>query len=477
MSELSSRSAYLPKPGDKKIRIPRVRPWRVLLPVIPKSKSSGPKSIILVYGFIGLIAIGTVLLMLPISSKSGHFTPFVDALFTSTSAVCVTGLVVVDTGDYWNLFGQVVVMLLIQLGGFGFMTSATLFLLAFGRRIGLRERLLIEESMGLQKMGGLINIIKQMAIFTILIESIGVVIFFIRFISENSFGSALWKAIFHTVSAFNNAGFDIFGSFRSLADYNTDPLVLLLTSGLIIFGGISYLVVIDVLRVRSFKKLAVDSKLVLVTTLSLLLLGTVVILLTEVKDTDTLGAMSLPAKFLNAFFQSVTARTAGFSTVDMANIADYALFFTMLLMFIGGASGSTAGGIKVNTFGMLASTIWSTIRGRERAGVFGREFVPQQIHRALTVVLLSIGLLAVVVLLLTVTEEFRFLDLLFETISAFGTVGLSTGITPGLSIAGRLIITVTMFAGRLGPLTLMLALIQRQHPTTYQYPEEAIRIG
>jgi len=477
MSELSSRSAYLPKPADKKIRIPRVRPWRVLLPVIPKSKSSVPRSIILVYGFIGLIAIGTILLMLPISSKSGHFTSFVDALFTSTSAVCVTGLVVVDTGDYWNLFGQVVVMLLIQLGGFGFMTSATLFLLAFGRRIGLRERLLIEESMGLQKMGGLVNIIKRMAIFTILIEAIGVVIFFIRFIPENSFWTASWKAIFHSVSAFNNAGFDIFGNFQSLSGYSADPLMILVTAVLIILGGISFLVVANIFEVKRLRKLSLDSKLVLSTTLSLLVLGAIIVLLTEINDPDTLGAMTLPQKVLNAFFQSVTARTAGFSTVNVANIADYALFFTMLLMFIGGASGSTAGGIKVNTFGMLTATVWSTIRGRERAGVFGREFVPQQIHRALTVVLLSIGLLAIVVFLLTVTEEFRFLDLLFETISAFGTVGLSTGVTPGLSTVGRLIITVTMFVGRLGPLTLMLALIQRQHPATYRYPEEAIRIG
>jgi trk system potassium uptake protein TrkH len=253
--------------------------------------------------------------------------------------------------------------------------------------------------------------------------------------------------------------------------------MLLTTAVLIILGGISYLVVIDVLKLRKEKRLTLDSKLVLYATTSLLVLGTVVILLTEFKDTDTLGAMSLPAKLLNAFFQSVTARTAGFSTINMAHIADYAVFFTMLLMFIGGASGSTAGGIKVNNFGMLTATIWSTIRGRERAGAFGREFTTQQIYRALAVMILSLGLVSVVVFLLTVTEDFRFIDLLFETISAFGTVGLSTGVTPGLSTAGRIIITITMFVGRLGPLTLMLALIQRQRAANFRYPEETVRIG
>ncbi len=477
MTTQSRSSRYTPKPGDKKIRIPRVRPWRIILPVIPKQKSNRPQSLILIYGFLGLIAIGTIILMLPISSKSGHATSFVDALFTSTSAVCVTGLVVADTANYWNLFGQIVILVLIQLGGFGFMTSATLFLLAFGRRIGLRERLLIGESMGLSKMGGLTSIVKRMAVFTLIIEAVGVLIFLIRFTSASGFWTALWQSIFHSVSAFNNAGFDIFGNFSSLSAYNADPLLLLVTAGLIILGGISFLVVTDIIQVKRFTKLSLDSKLVLFTTLALLIMGTIIVLLTEFRDPDTLGAMTFPQKVLNAFFQSVTARTAGFSSVNVANIANYALFFTMMLMFIGGASGSTAGGIKVNNFGMLAATIWSTLRGKEHAGAFNREFTTQHIHRALTVVLLSLGLISVVVFLLTITEEFRFLDLLFETVSAFGTVGLSTGITPGLTVAGRLIITITMFVGRLGPLTLMLALIQRQYPATYRYPEETVRIG
>jgi len=268
-----------------------------------------------------------------------------------------------------------------------------------------------------------------------------------------------------------------FLSIVSLSNYQGNTLVLLTTAALILLGGISLLVIVDLLRKRNLTRLTLDSKVVLSTTVLLLALGTMVILLTEFHDSDTLGALPFPQKLLNAFFQSVTARTAGFSTITVANLANYALFFTMLLMFVGGASGSTAGGIKVNTFGMLVATIWSTIRGKEHAGAFGREFSAQQINRALSVVMLSLALVSVVIFVLTLTEDFHFIDLLFETVSAFGTVGLSTGITPALSTAGKLVITATMFAGRLGPLALALSLMQRQQPSVYRYPEEAVRIG
>jgi len=433
--------------------------------------------LLLIYGFAVVIALGTLLLILPVSSEEGQFTNPVQALFTATSAVCVTGLVVVDTATYWSNFGQAVILVLIQIGGFGFMTSATLFLLILVRRIGLRERLLIGESMGLTRLGGLVRLVRNIALFTIIIEAIGTGLLYIQFSTESSTGTAIWKSLFQSVSAFNNAGFDIFGQFQSMLDYQGNTLVVLVTAGLILMGGISFLVVADLFKVRSLSRLSLDSKLVLSVTMILLTLGMIIILLTEFNDSDTLGAMSWPQKFLNAFFQSVTARTAGFSTIDMANIADYALFFTMILMFIGGASGSTAGGIKVNTFGMLFATIWSSIRGKEYAGAFGREFRTQQIYRALTIVMLSLGLLTIAVFILTITEEFSFLKLLFETVSAFGTVGLSTGITPDLSTAGQLVITATMFIGRLGILALALSLLQRQQPSTYRYPQEVIRIG
>jgi len=357
------------------------------------------------------------------------------------------------------------------------MTSATLLMLAFGRRIGLRERLLIGESMGLSRLGGLVRIVRNMAIFTLLAEGIGAAVFFIRFSAENTLRLAIWKSAFHSISAFNNAGFDIFGNFQSLTNYRGDPLVVLATAALIFLGGISFMVLSDVFKTRNLGRLSLDTKLVLITTVSLLAAGILVMLLTEFIEPATFGGISLPQKVLIAFFQSVTARTAGFSLVSMGSLAQYALFFTMFLMFVGGAAGSTAGGIKVNTFGMLAATIWSTIRGREHAGAFGREFSIQQLYRAIAVVMLSLGLVALVGFLLSLHEEASFISLFFETLSAFGTVGLSTGITPSLSLAGRIIITITMFVGRLGPLALTLALLQRQRPSQYRYPEEMVRIG
>ncbi len=466
-----------PRIGDRLYRPFRVKPWRVALQATTVPKSGGSVSLILVYGFAGIIALGTIMLMLPVSSRTGQFTPPVNALFTATSAVCVTGLVVVDTGTYWSSFGQGVILVLFQIGGFGFMTSATLLLIAMGRRIGLRERLLIGESMGVARLGGLVRTVRDVAIFTFLLEGIGAAVLFFRFLADSTPATALWKAIFHAVSAFNNAGFDILGNFRSLLDYQGDPTVLLTMAVLIILGGIGYLVVNDVLTSRSFGRLSTDSKIVLVTTLSLLALGTIFILLVESSNPATLGGLSLPQRLLMAFFQSVTPRTAGFAVVDVGRMLTLSLFFTMFLMFIGGASGSTAGGLKVNTFGVLVSTALSSLRGKEYAGAFGREFFGQNIYRALVLVMFYLGLAAIVVLALSLTEGFGFVNLLFETVSALGTVGLTTGITPGLSTAGRLIITISMFVGRLGPLTLASTLIQRQRPAAFRYPKDVVRIG
>ena len=466
------------KPGDRIFRVARVSPWRIPLPVIPRPKHPGLSPLILVYGFAGVIILGTILLMLPVASKTGQFTSPVNTLFTAASAVCVTGLAVVDTGDYWSSFGQGVILVLIQIGGLGFMTSATLLLLVLGRRLGLRERWLIGQSLGTERLGGMVKLVRRILVFTLICEAIGAAIFYIRFSLENPTGTAAWKAVFQAVSAFNNCGLDLFGNFRSLLGYQTDTTVILTTAGLIILGGISFVVVADMGRMRRFGRLSVDSKIVLVTTLGLLVLGTVVFLLSEYGNSATLGPLSFPYKLLNAFFHSVTPRTAGFSSINIGSMAAYSQFFTILLMFVGGAAGSTAGGIKVNTFGMLVATIWSTIRGKEHAGAFGREFANQQIHRALALVMLSLTLIFIVVFVLTITDKgFGFLKLLFETVSAFGTVGLSTGITPDLSVAGRLIITAMMFIGRLGPLILVLSLTQGQKPSEYRYPQDEVRIG
>lgn len=465
------------KPGDKVFRVPRLIPWSVPAAATPTARQGPLSPVLLLYGFLGLIAIGTILLILPFSSQEGRFTPFMDAFFTAVSAVCVTGLTVVDTADYWSHFGQGVILVLIQLGGFGFMSSATILLLAFGRRIGLRGRLLIGEALGIPRLGGLIALTLRMALFTAGVESLGALALFFHFSRTANAGTAAWRAVFQSVSAFNNAGFDVFGNFRSLMDFQTDVVMLLVTAALLIIGGLGFVVLADLVTARGFDRLSLDSKLVLLTTGVLLLVGFVVILLTEAVRPETLGSLSPPYKMLDAFFQAVAPRTAGFSVVDMAVVADYTLFFTTALMFIGGAAGSTAGGIKVDTLGLLAATIVSSLRGREFAGAFGREFTRQGIQRALAVVMLSLTWVVIVAFVLTATEGSRFLDLLFETVSAYGTVGLSAGVTPTLSVAGRAIIALTMYVGRLGPLTLALALIQRQRHSTYRYPEGLVRIG
>ena len=295
------------------------------MPGVPKFKSATSSSLILIYGFAGLIAIGTVLLLLPAATRTGESTRFIDAFFTATSAVCVTGLVVVDTATHWSLFGQAVILALIQLGGFGFMTTATMFLLMFGRRIGLRERLMVGESLGMERFGGLVRIVWQMAVFTLIAEVTGAAIFYFC-TSIGTLEMPAWKSIFHAISAFNNAGFDLFGNFSSLSGFQKDPPVLLLTSALIFLGGISFLVVIDLLRTRNWSHLSLDSKLVLSSTGLLLAFGTIAFLLTEYSNPDVMGPLSPAERVLNAFFHSVTARTAGFNTINMSVIGDYALF-------------------------------------------------------------------------------------------------------------------------------------------------------
>ena len=468
------------KLGDRIFRVPRIEPWRIPLALVRVPKFKSISVAVLIWGFAAIIAIGAVLLMLPISSQTHTWTSFPNALFMATSATCVTGLSVVECGTYFSPFGQAVLVVLMQVGGFGFMTSATLLLLAFGRSVGLREKLLVGESLGVERLGGLVSLLMSIALFTLICEGFGAVMLYIRFSQDfSSPATALWQSIFHSVSAFNNCGLDIVGG-GNLVRYRDDPLVVLTIAALIILGGLSFLVVWDVVKKRSFRKLTLDSKMVVAVTATLLILGTVVLLAMEYSNPDTLGPMKPAGKVLSAFFQAVTPRTAGFNVISIPMMTAYSLFFTIMLMFIGGASGSTAGGVKVNTFGVLLSTVWSSLRGKEHAEAFGRELRPQQIHRALAVAMLALGLVGIVALVLSITENdkpFQFIDVLFETVSAFGTVGLSTGITPALTLAGKLIIIATMFAGRLGPLTLALSLVQGQRTTEYRYPQDQVRIG
>jgi trk system potassium uptake protein len=474
----SSHEPYRPRPGDKTYHVPRMVTQHITLTRIrPHKPLIGVSLLSFVYGFAAMIALGTVLLMLPLASNAGKVTPFVDCLFTATSGVCLTGLVVVDTLDHWSLFGQIVILVLIQLGGLGFMTSTTLLMIAIGRKIGLRERILTGESVGLSQIGGVVRLSRNIFLFSLISEAIGTLLFFLRFSSLYPWPLNLWKSIFQAVSAFNNAGFDLFGGFNSLTGYYNDYLVLLTTAALIILGGISFVVINNLYRARGLHNSSVDTKLVLLITLLLLAAGTLIVFALEYNNPQTLGNMPLPLKVLNAFFQSVTARTSGFNSLSTPALTLYALFFIMVLMYIGGASGSTAGGIKVNTIGLIIITVWNTIRGKEHPGVFGREFPPEQIFRGMTLLVISLGLIAVVFFILSFTETFPSFKILFETVSAFGTVGLSTGITPFLSIPGKLVIVLTMFIGRLGPLTLVMSLARVQNKAAYRYPQGSVRIG
>jgi trk system potassium uptake protein len=450
------------------LTLPKIRPVK---------RSLGISLLSFVYGFAAMIAAGTVILMMPFCSNSHEFTSFIDCLFTATSAVCVTGLVVVDTLDHWNSLGQAVILIMVQLGGLGFMISTTLLLLVAGRKIGLRERILIKESVGLANIGGVIRLARNMIWFTFFAEAAGAIVFYIRFSSQYDSLTAIWRSIFQSISAFNNAGFDLFGGFRSLSGYSGDYLVLLTTSALIILGGISFVVVYNIFRSRGLHHSSVDTKLVLLISVLLLSAGTLIILGTEYTNPQTLGNMPLSLKILNSFFQSVTARTAGFNVINIGALTVYTLFFSMILMFIGGAAGSTAGGIKVNTIGLIVATIWGTIRGKEHPGAFRREFPIEQIFRAMTLLVLSLGVIVVAFFILSITEDFHSINVLFEAVSAFGTVGLTTGITPSLSLAGKAVIIVLMFIGRLGPLTLTMSLARNKRVSKYRYPADSVRIG
>ena len=438
-------------------------------------------SLLILFGV--LISVGTVLLMLPLATNDGSSTRFIDALFTATSAACVTGLVVLDTATHWSPFGQVVIMLLIQGGGFGIMAGSTLLLLLFiGRRTTLRDRVLVQESLGGLQLGTVTTLLKRIAIFTIAVEAAGAVVLAIAFTSGPEAGPpgdplGIWWGIFHSVSAFNNAGFDLTGGFRSLTPFVDDWVVLSTIAVLLSLGGLGFAIVGDAVSKRRWGRIALETKLVLLTSAALLVGGAAMIGFTEWSNTQTLGALPEEQRLLNAFFESATLRTAGFTALDTGAFLEETLFVVMALMFIGGASGSTAGGIKVNTFSVLLIAIVSTVKGQPSAMAFGRRIQHAIVYRALAVVLLSLGFVFVIGVGLTLTTEATFVQTLFEAVSAFGTVGASTGITPDLTDPARLITLFAMFVGRLGPLTLVLALAARARPIPYRPAVESVRIG
>ncbi|KUK40880.1 MAG: Potassium uptake protein, TrkH family [Clostridia bacterium 62_21] len=429
---------------------------------------------LLILGFAAAIAAGTLLLLSPFAA-AGRQADFLTALFTATSAVCVTGLVVVDTGTFWSSWGQAIILLLIQTGGLGVMTMGTLFAILLGKRIGFRERLVIRESLNNVNVAGVVRLVRSILLYTLAIEAAFALILGLRFVAYFGWERGMWFGLFHAVSAFNNAGFDLMGGFRSLTRFVGDPVVTLGVALPVILGGLGFAVAVDLFTHRRWRKLSLHSKFVLVLTFLLIVFGMLIFLALE--RNHALAGLTPGAKIGAAFFHAVTPRTAGFSTVEVAKMYAATQFFIIVLMFIGASPGSTGGGIKTTTFGALGLAVLSLARGKEDAELFGRRIPKEQIYRALGVFLTALTVVTLATTALLVSEKRDFLALLFETVSAFGTVGLSTGVTPELTPFGKVVLILTMFIGRVGPLTVAFALALRPQRGAVRYPEEKLMIG
>ncbi|WP_187248942.1 TrkH family potassium uptake protein [Microbacterium sp. 4-7] len=442
-----------------------------------RRRSLAPAQVI-ASGFGAVIIIGTVLLMLPISSSAQTWTPPIDALFTATSAVCVTGLVVVDTAVFWSPFGKVVILALIQVGGLGIMLFAALIGLALARRLSVRSRILAGTETKTSGGGSMKRIATGILVTTLMIEVVVAALLFVRFLTGYGYdpARAAWHAVFHAVSAFNNAGFALYTD--SLMGFVGDPWICLPICAAIVLGGLGF-PVLRQLR-REFRRplhWTMNTRIVLSATMALLAIGTAYVLLFEWDNPGTLGALSPGDRILAGFFHSVQSRTAGFNSVDISQMHDETWLGTDVLMFIGGGPAGTAGGIKVTTFAVLFFIMWTELRGGAAVNVFGKR-LSRAVHReAITVVIVALGAVMAAVIAILAMTEFDLDRVLFEVVSAFGTVGLSAGITADLPPAAHLILVALMFLGRLGPLTLGSALALRERPSAYDLPKERPAIG
>ena len=452
------------------------------LPVKQKGKGFQHAESILALGFLAVILLGTVLLTLPAASRSGKGIGLFDSLFTATSAVCVTGLVAVDTGTTFSVFGQIVLLILIQVGGLGFMVFATMIMVALGRKISIRGRMLIRESMNGASLSDLSRLTWLYLLLALAIETVGTVFLSIRLVPLLGWKHGIWMALFHSVSAFCNAGFDLFGNYASLTAFSGDPQVLLTVAVLIILGGLGFAVILETLRNRQgFRSLTLHTRIVLLTTLGLVLTGTVFYWLAERSNAETLAGFGEGEKILNAFFQSVTMRTAGFNSFDLSRFRDGSKLFSSVLMMIGASPASTGGGIKTTTFAALVLLMLSVVRGENEVNVARRRLSTDIARRALAVAVLFLTTLVTGTLIISFIENGRFplADILFEASSAMGTVGVSAIGTPNLHPASRAVLLPMMFLGRVGPLTLAFAVAKRQGriKTLSKHPEERIMIG
>ncbi|WP_196594088.1 TrkH family potassium uptake protein [Pectinatus sottacetonis] len=433
---------------------------------------------ILVLSFASVIFIGTLFLMLPISSANGQSLSLINALFTSTSAVCVTGLSVVDTGHYFSYFGQTILIILIQIGGLGVTTITMIIAVIAGRQIRLKNRLLMQESLNLLTFAGVVRLLISIVIETFIIEFIGGTILAVCFYKD--FGiKGIYFGYWHSISAFCNAGFDIFGG-SGIYTYIHSPIVTLTLCTLIIIGGIGF-GTIEELKQRFWYKtryrLTLHTKVVLSTTAILLLVGTVFIFILEYNNGSTIGALNPLNKIMASFYLAVTPRTAGFTLLNIGSLGNATLFLIIILMFIGGSPGSTAGGIKTTTFAVIFSSILNIMRGREDLVIFQRRLESDLIMKALALFFVSSAFVVTATMYLCITEHFAFIKILFEVVSAFATVGLSTGITPELSNSGKVVLMVIMLIGRVGASTFTLSLALKRKKTRVHHPFGKISIG
>ncbi|MEM7772375.1 MAG: TrkH family potassium uptake protein [Cyanobacteria bacterium P01_A01_bin.37] len=435
-------------------------------------------------GFLVLIAIGTVLLWLPISTATGDWNTFVTSLFTATSAVCVTGLIVVDTGSYYSGFGSAVILLLIQVGGLGYMTATTFLLILLGRRFGLKEKLAIQKSLDLRGLSSAVQLVQSIIALTLIFELLGVITLFPVFNADYGVLQGLWLATFHSISAFNNAGFSLFPD--SLSQYATSIPINIIIPILILLGGLGYQVIMELyfwMRDRLCRKLArtdfsLNFKIAVSTSFFLLILGTIVLFATEYRNPLGLGNFSMGERFLIAWFHSVMPRTAGFNSIDYGGFTNTGLLMTIALMFIGANPGGTGGGIKTTTFRILFSCTKAVLENKEDVLCYQRQIPNSLIFKAVGVVFASgLTVISVTSLLAINNPDIDFIYLLFEAVSAFATVGLSTGITAQLALFSKLTIIVTMYIGRVGVLLLISALLGEPKPTVINYPEENLLIG
>ena len=435
--------------------------------------------------FLLVIFIGSVLLALPISSTNGTAVPYIDALFTATTSTCVTGLVTLPTFSTWSVFGQIVILILIQVGGLGVITIMTGLMLLLNRKLGIGDRLLIQDAFNLNTMSGLVKFVKNVLFGTLIIEGIGAVLYMFVFVPE--FGAkGIWISVFNSISAFCNAGIDIIAE-NSLCDYATNPLINLVTSTLIILGGLGYIVWWDVLRVvksrspknrKIFRHLTLHSKIAITVTASLILAGAILIFIFEYANPLTIGEMDLFDKIQVSFFQSVTTRTAGFASVPQENLTNASAAISLLLMMIGGSPVGTAGGMKTVTLAVLICSAFATIRNKNSATLFGRRISDDSVKKAVAVVVMFLTICATSTVLLMATSNASAIDAVYETVSATATVGLSRNLTATLNTFGRLIIIVTMYFGRVGPISLAVAFgSKNESQNVISEPTEDISIG